>query len=104
MWGSKSRHERGYGRQWTKLRLVVLARDRHLCQEHLRQGRYVTGNEVDHIVSKAKWLATHGSEAGVDALSNLQTICHACHVRKTTAETGKQPRERISADGWPVED
>ncbi|MCC8381544.1 HNH endonuclease [Xenorhabdus sp. PB30.3] len=74
----RSRHERGYGSQWDKLKTRVKQRDNFLCQHCLRQGRVVTGTTVDHIQPKA-----HG---GTDALSNLQLLCEACHRQKTATE------------------
>ncbi|MDE9553419.1 HNH endonuclease [Xenorhabdus bovienii] len=74
----KSRHARGYGSQWDKLKISVKQRDNHLCQHCLRQGRAITGTTVDHIQPKA-----HG---GTDALSNLQLLCETCHQQKTATE------------------
>lgn len=71
--------ERGYGQAWRKLRGQVLARDRHLCQVCLLDGRYTPATEVDHIINKAS--------GGTDELTNLQAICHACHKTKTQAES-----------------
>jgi hypothetical protein len=31
-WGTKSRHERGYGAAWAKLRPQIMERDCSLCQ------------------------------------------------------------------------
>lgn len=74
-----SRHERGYGTSWDKLRPGILRRDCGLCQPCRRRGVIKVGNIVDHIVPKA--------EGGTDDESNLQTICHPCHVAKTAAES-----------------
>lgn len=74
----KTSSQRGYGSAWRKLREVVLKRDGYLCQSCLKQGRYVTANTVDHIIAKA-----HG---GSDELSNLQSLCDACHKAKTARE------------------
>lgn len=78
---SQSRHERGYGWAWEKLRKVVLARDCGLCQPCSIADRVTPGNIVDHIVPKA--------EGGTDDLENLQVICKPCHVRKTAAESAR---------------
>lgn len=79
-----SRHERGYGTAWDKLRKVILARDCGICQHCLRtKGELHTGNEVDHIVPKF--------EGGTDDESNLEVICHDAHKRKT-AEEAKRAR------------
>ncbi|TKI02678.1 HNH endonuclease [Martelella alba] len=74
----KSRHERGYGRKWDVIRPRILKRDRHLCQECLRQGRAIPATTVDHIIPKA-----HG---GTDADSNLESLCWPCHRSKTATE------------------
>lgn len=76
----RSRHERGYGSNWDKLRLVVLKRDRYICQcdECQRLGLVKEATHVDHIVAKA-----HG---GNDELVNLRAINKDCHKRKTAKE------------------
>lgn len=94
-WAKTSRHDRGYGSEWDKLRKRILTRDKHLCQECKRNGRIATGNHVDHIVPKAK--------GGTDAEGNLQTLCLTCHEAKTAREKGHKVRVQIALDGWPVE-
>ena len=71
----KTRQERGYGANWDKLRPLILARDKHLCQEHKRQGKPVPATTVDHILAKAK--------GGTDDPANLESLCWACHRKKT---------------------
>ena len=78
-----SRHERGYGTEWEKQRKRILARDKGLCQAHLRQGRYRPANHVDHIVPKF--------EGGRDDDDNLRSLCKDCHDAKT-AEEAKRAR------------
>lgn len=92
----ESRHARGYGSAWDKLRLRILARDCGLCQcrECKRLDRIRLATQVDHIVPKAK--------GGTDDESNLQAINAECHARKTLTDEGKQPRTEIGRDGWPV--
>lgn len=87
-----SRHARGYGYEWTKLRLHILRRDRYLCQICERQGRVTPATEVDHIVPKA--------QDGTDDWENLQSACTPCHKAKTKAENSNKPR--IGVDGWPI--
>lgn len=74
----KSRHERGYGREWDQTRKRILSRDRHLCQPCLATGRVIPGTEVDHVKPK--------SQGGTDDDANLQAICHPCHQAKTARE------------------
>lgn len=74
----KSRHERGYGSKWDVIRVRVLARDKHLCQSCLKQGRAKAASTVDHIIPKA-----HG---GTDDDRNLQSLCWSCHKSKTAVE------------------
>jgi 5-methylcytosine-specific restriction enzyme A len=97
-WPTTSRQSRGYGREWEKLRAIVLERDCYLCQcRYCRaDGRVTVATEVDHIVPKSK--------GGTDDPENLQAIAHDCHVRKTTEEAGAtpKPRVRIGLDGFPI--
>ena len=78
--------ERGYGWAWQKLRAQILQRDSYLCQAGLAEGRIESATEVDHIINKATWDALHGTPAGVDDHTNLQSLCKACHKAKTEAE------------------
>ena len=76
-----SRHARGYGAAWTRLRDLVLKRDGGLCQPCLRARRVTRATQVDHIKSKA--------EGGTDDESNLQSICEPCHKAKTARESAR---------------
>lgn len=105
-WPKTSRHARGYGAEWVKLREVVLRRDKYLCQCDRCKGgalRLTVATEVDHVVSKAEWQRRRGSLAGCDDLGNLSAIGHECHKRKTAEEVGRTVRPTIGADGYPVE-
>jgi 5-methylcytosine-specific restriction protein A len=74
-----TRHERGYGAAWDKLRLRILARDGALCQPCARRGVGTPGcNIVDHRINKER--------GGTDDEANLQTICAPCHAAKSQAE------------------
>ena len=94
--GGKSRHERGYGHQWERIRKLVLQRDNRLCQPCLRKSRVTPAAAVDHILAKAK--------GGTDELENLEAICRPCHLDKTMREQGRRRKRRIGVDGWPEED
>lgn len=94
--GGKSRQERGYGQAWIRLRKVILARDRHLCQPCLAKGRLTAATEVDHIVPKAK--------GGTDAMQNLRAICTPCHRQKTTIDAGGRPKLAFDVSGWPIDE
>lgn len=91
-----TRHERGYGADWDRRRLRILARDCGLCQcdECKSLGRLRSANIVDHILNKAEWRRRHGSLAGVDADSNLRAINDECHKAKTAREA-QQGRGRV---------
>jgi 5-methylcytosine-specific restriction protein A len=80
---------------WERTRRRIMLRDFGLCQEHLRQGEPFPGNHVDHINPKAK--------GGGDEDSNLQTLCAACHKRKTIEENGGTfvQRNPVGVDGIP---
>lgn len=72
-WGSG----RG-GRPWRRKRDAVMLRDKFLCQPCKRRGFSRQAHEVDHIVPV--------SRGGSDDDSNLEAICHECHVDKTAGE------------------
>jgi 5-methylcytosine-specific restriction protein A len=93
-WSRTSRHARGYGTEWNKLRLRILERDKYLCQSCLRTGRVTAANIVDHIKPKA--------QGGTDDEENLEAICRPCHDDKTVRDSGGRPKQAIGADGWPV--
>lgn len=100
-WAEKgSRHERGYGAEWDKLRKQVLHRDNYLCQGCLQEGRLTPlcvkprDHAVDHIMPKAK--------GGTDAAVNLQSLCAPCHDRKTARDEGRRVRRVFGQDGWPL--
>ena len=95
-WSRTSRHQRGYGTDWTKLRKRILARDKHLCQRCKAKGRVTPANHVDHIKPKA--------DGGTDAEGNLQSLCRPCHEEKTIEDAGGRVRPAIGADGWPVQE
>ncbi len=76
-----SRHERGYGTAWDKLRARILKRDAGICQPCMAEGSVRQGTHVDHVVPKA--------EGGSDDESNLQTICAERHRLKTAAEAAR---------------
>jgi 5-methylcytosine-specific restriction enzyme A len=76
-----SRHARGYGTAWDKLREQIMARDCGLCQTCHRAGRVTLAREVDHIVPKF--------EGGTDGMHNLAAICQACHKAKTATESAR---------------
>ncbi|MBT0725145.1 HNH endonuclease [Rosenbergiella sp. S61] len=77
----QSRHQRGYGSSWTRLRAETLKRDRYICQQCLRDGHPSPASTVDHIKAKA-----HG---GTDHPDNLESLCVPCHKAKTSRERMK---------------
>jgi 5-methylcytosine-specific restriction protein A len=82
-----SRHQRGYGAAWDRLRLVIMRRDAGLCQSCKRAGRMALGKICDHIVGKADWMAAHGNLDGCDAETNLEIICADCNRSKVAQES-----------------
>lgn len=101
-WADKrrgSRHERGYGYAWDKLRLQILKRDSHLCQCPQCMGgevRVMVATQVDHIKPKA--------QGGDDSPDNLRAVSAECHRRITLEQQGKKPKPRveIGVDGYPL--
>jgi 5-methylcytosine-specific restriction protein A len=80
---------RGYGWRWQQVRLDHLRRE-PLCRTCHAQGRLIPGEHVDHIIPK--------SEGGSDDERNLQSLCAACHNRKTHAER-RAPRRAREEEG-----
>jgi 5-methylcytosine-specific restriction enzyme A len=68
-------------KQWKSVRFLAKRRDGWKCVQCGAVGRL----EVDHV----KPLRTH-PELAFD-LANLQSLCPACHSRKTAIETGITP-------------
>jgi 5-methylcytosine-specific restriction endonuclease McrA len=97
-WSTESRHARGYGSAWVKIRLLILKRDRYLCQPCYRANRLTQATQVDHINPKAK--------GGTDDSDNLEAICTHCHAVKTEREAaeaqGRTVKPTIGIDGWPI--
>lgn len=89
-----SRQDRGYGAAWDRLREVILRRDAGLCQVCLsmQPERVTPAVAVDHIVGKAEARRRGWSAQQVDAESNLQAICEACHTAKTAREAAASRR------------
>ena len=97
----RSRHARGYGTAWDKLRKQAMDRDTWLCQPCKRKGKLTPATEVDHLVPKF--------EGGTDDLENLAATCAPCHRIKTQAEAARsqghtiRARRVVGLDGYPIE-
>lgn len=78
---------RGYGHQWRRIRMMVLAR-RPLCAdpfgEHHANGITVLATDVHHVIPLSSGMPLRI----LNDESNLQPLCHSCHSRITAAETG----------------
>ena len=79
-----SRHDRGYGREWDQIRLVVLA------EEPLCALCPMPSTTVDHIVPK--------SQGGTDQRGNLRGLCALCQQRKAGRE-GNASRQALAGPG-----
>ena len=103
-WPDTSRHTRGYGSAWNRIRVIVLKRDGNLCQcQHCKaEGRVALTTEVDHVISRTKAQALGWTEERTEHPDNLQAINRACHERKTIEEQGKRVARRIGLDGYPI--
>lgn len=92
-----SRHARGYGADWVRIRKIIISRDGEMCQPCLRMGRPTPFAEVDHIKPKA--------QGGTKDQDNLECVCGPCHDAKTRAEAmaalghKAKPRPAFDAHG-----
>lgn len=72
-----SAKDRGYDGQWVKLRNAFIA-ENPLCKHCDERGETMLATEVDHI------RPFRGKDDPLRlAPSNLQSLCHSCHVVKT---------------------
>lgn len=74
----RSRHQRGYGSAWEKIREQRLRLDKYLCQICKSNGVIRPAVVVDHIKPKE-----HG---GTDDIENLQSLCIPCNGTKTAMD------------------
>ncbi|MBB6577996.1 5-methylcytosine-specific restriction protein A [Comamonas odontotermitis] len=106
VWSKTSRHARGYGAEWDRLRLQILERDGHLCQcPDCRRagGQPLPAHEVDHIKPKA-WFKSGKAQGNPDDPSNLRSVNRDCHKKLTTLQKGYRPAVRVGVDGYPIEE
>lgn len=66
------------GRPWRRTVERIKARDKGLCQPHLREGLIHIGHECDHVVPL--------SQGGSDTDTNLEWVCRDYHSAKTARE------------------
>jgi len=78
---------------WHRLRAKQL-QDEPLCRHCHARGIIELATDVDHIVP----IANGG--APLDQ-SNLQSLCHLCHTRKTNSENGMRVRTGCDINGIP---
>ena len=98
-----SRHERGYGKTWDRLRTQILRRDSFLCQVCLADGeRIAAAHAVDHRIPKALF-ASGKAHGNPDDPSNLRAICTPCHERVTLEQQGKRPKTAFDSNGNPTD-
>jgi len=72
-------HQRLYNsRRWKARRARQLARE-PWCAECLRVNIYVPATDVDHIIP-------HRGDVHIFFSGSLQSLCRACHSRKTAGE------------------
>lgn len=81
-----------YTAAWRRIRATHLAGS-PLCVACMREGRPVNATDVDHV-------SPHKGKHHIfyDA-NNLQSLCHACHSRKTATEDGGFGRVRHNEAG-----
>ena len=70
-------------RRWRRIREIHLQRE-PLCRYHLQQGETKAATDVDHIDGNA--YNNHPD--------NLQSLCKACHARKTVSEMTRDAEGR----------
>lgn len=76
----RTRHDRGYGSGWDKLRLRVLL-DEPLCY----LCKAAPSTTVDHVIPKV--------QGGTDDRANLRGACSACQQSKAAREGARGARK-----------
>ena len=74
--------------RWRKLRRVQLTRE-PLCEDCRRHGVVEPATQVDHIVGLVL-----RPDLAYDISKNCQSLCTACHARKSAAERRARRRGR----------
>ncbi len=69
---------------WKLARMQALMRDEFMCVHCRLRGVDTIASEVDHIIELSSDIAL------AYELSNLQSLCHLCHMKKTTEEKKKR--------------
>ena len=65
--------------RWRGIRNAILQRH-PLCAECQRQGRITAATEVHHLIPVERGTDIRGKEELAYNLSNLEPLCHACHL------------------------
>ena len=81
-------------RAWRRLREFQLNRQ-PLCEHCFDdKGLCVVATDVDHI----------DNDPSNNELSNLASLCHSCHSKKTMRDMGYKPKVAIGVDGYPIDE
>ncbi len=86
------------GRRGVELRKRRLARSKFLCEDcyNATPQRIRAAEIVDHINPLAP--------GGEDVDENTRNLCKPCADKRTAEQFGFRKKQRISLDGWAVED
>lgn len=85
-----------YGLGRWRVRRAHQRRVEPLCARCLAEGRVTPATIADHVEE-------HNGDRMAFEFGELQSLCFACHNRKTFGQFGDQPRLTFGADGWPIE-
>ena len=92
-----SRQERGYGAEWGRARVAHL-QQHPLCAHCAIEHRAVPATVVDHVIPHRGDMLLFWEPA------NRQSLCAACHGRKTLRELGRMVCDHSTAPhpvlGW----
>lgn len=87
---------RGYGRDWRKVRALVLA-DEPLCRMCKEQDRVTAATVVDHIVR-----VRVRPDLRLD-MENLQPLCKPCHDSAAQSRDRRGYLKGVGSDGYPID-
>jgi 5-methylcytosine-specific restriction enzyme A len=85
----KKAREFYHSKEWERVRQAALMRDNYLCQDCLEEKRITPADVVDHIKPVRQFWNLRLS------LSNLRSLCHAHHNKKTAEDKKKYGEGRV---------
>ena len=90
------------GREWRRLRKVVLQADKYECQQCKSRGKYTKANTVHHVKHLEHYpelgLERYYTDEDGKRQKNLISLCHLCHLEIHNYQ--HKPKEPLTEERW----